>query len=263
MKSIFVLTDLEGVAGVTSFTDDAAATGRYYDHAKKLLTDEINAMAEALVQEGVEDIYVCDGHGAGGVWYDTIHPQVKLVHGRPTTLRALFQPVERVEVVAILGQHAMAGVATSNMSHTQNSSAIDYMKLNGRLIGEIAQFALYAGLMGRPCIFLTGEKDACIEAEDTVPGITTMAVKEGLARGTAISLSREKAHQVIREGVAQAVRKHREQPIQPLVWAGPYVMETRYYRTEQADSAFVPGRTTRVDGQTIRKESANLLDVLY
>lgn len=263
MKSIFVLTDIEGVAGVTSFTEEAAPTGRYYDRSQKLLTGEINAMAEALVAEGVEDIYVCDGHGAGGVWYETLHPAVKLVHGRPTTLRLLFTPVPRVDAVGILGQHAMAGIATSNMNHTMSSKAIDYVKLNDKLIGEIAMFALYAGLHGKPLIFLAGEKDACTEAEALVPEITTMAVKEGLGRGTAISLSKEKAHQLIRQGVKAAVQKQRRQPIKPLVWEGPFVKETRYFGTEQADGAFNPRIMTRVDSQTIRMEGKELLDVLY
>lgn len=263
MKSIFVLTDIEGVAGVTSFTEDAASTGRYYDRSQKLLTGEINAMAEALVLQGVEDIYVCDGHGCGGVWYETLHPAVKLIHGRPTAIRFLFQPVERVDAVAILGQHAMAGIATSNMNHSMSSKSIDYIKLNGQAIGEIAMFALYAGHHGKPCIFLAGEKDACTEAEALIPGITTAAVKEGLARGTAISLAKEAAHQLIRQSVTAAVKKHRQQPIAPLAWQGPFVKEIRYFGTDQADASFNPRIMTRVDSQTVRIEGQNLLDVLY
>ncbi len=57
----------------------------------------------------------------------------------------------------MIGQHAMAGLRTSNQNHTQNSRRVDYYKLNGKLIGEIAQFSLYNGALGLPMIFLSGE----------------------------------------------------------------------------------------------------------
>jgi len=51
----------------------------------------------------------------------------------------------------------MAGVATSNHNHTQSSRNIDYYKLIGQMIGEIAQCALYFGDFDQPLIFLSGE----------------------------------------------------------------------------------------------------------
>ena len=51
----------------------------------------------------------------------------------------------------------MASVGRSNQNHTQKSRSIDYYNLNGRPIGEIAQFALYSG-----------EEAACRDAEDMV-----------------------------------------------------------------------------------------------
>ena len=112
----------------------------------------------------------------------------------------------RYEAVVMIGQHAMAGTLTGNQNHTQsephqNSRAIDYYKLNGRPIGETAQIALYFGALGLPLIFLSGDADACREAEELVPGIGTAAVKEGVGRGAAISLSAVAARRLIREGI--------------------------------------------------------------
>lgn len=263
MKSIFIMTDLEGVAGVASFEDQTYPTGRYYDYAKKLLTAEINAAVEALVQQGVEDILIVDGHGPGAVWFEDLHPEAKLLHGRPTTQLIMKHGLENYDASAIIGQHAMAGVATSTLSHTQSSKSIDWVKLNGRPIGEIAQFALYAGDLGVPMIFLTGEKDACLEVEALIPEITTACVKQGLGRGSAISVSAKKSREIIHTQVTAAVKKHRQTPIKPLVWDGPFVLEKRYYSVSDADAASAQPHVTRVDGQTVRIKGDNVRNVVY
>ena len=43
---VFLMTDLEAVAGVINFLDWCYPTGRYYDQAKELLTLEANAAIE-------------------------------------------------------------------------------------------------------------------------------------------------------------------------------------------------------------------------
>lgn len=263
MKSIFIMTDIEGVAGVTNFEEQTFPTGRYYDRAQKLLTAEINAAVEALVQQGVEDILIVDGHGPGAVWFEELHPEAKLLHGRPTTHLIIKHNLEKYDAAAIIGQHAMAGVATSNLSHTQSSQSIDWYKLNGKPIGEIAQFALSAGAVGVPMIFLTGEKDACLEAEALIPGITTACVKEGLGRGAAVSVSAKKAHEIIRTQVTKAVQKHRQTPVEPLVWPGPFVLEKRYYFVNDADAASVLPDVERVDSQTVRVKADDVRDIIY
>ena len=147
--------------------------------------------------------------------------------------------------------------------HTQNSRDIDYYKLNGKLIGEIAQFALYQGALGLSLIFLSGEEAACAEAEALIQGLTTTSVKKGLGRSSAISVSAPEAHKRIREGIKKAVENHRNNPIIPLQWEGPYVLEKRFFFTDVADgSASQPG-AQRIDDQTIRFESDNIREIVY
>lgn len=263
MRSVFIMTDLEGVAGVVSFTDQTFPDGRYHDHAKRLLTAEVNAAVEGLLAAGTEDVLVCDGHGPGGIWFEDLHPEAKLLHGRPITIQQIFGSVGEYDAAMIIGQHAMAGVSTSNLSHTQSSREIDSVKLNGEPIGEIAQFALYAGSFGVPLMFLSGEQDACEEAESLIEGIRTVSVKQGLGRHAAISLSAPAAREKIRAGVEQAARQHQSTPVPPLGRTGPYVLETRYYHTDTADQrAGLPGYE-RVDAQTVRFSSNDIREVLY
>lgn len=261
---VLIGTDLEGVAGVVSFAQQTYADSRYYDRAKRLLTAEVNAAVEGLLAEGVEDVLVMDGHGPGGIWFEDLHPAARLLHGRPTAPRERLTPIlSQYDVCAMIGQHAMAGVVTSNQGHTQSSRTVDYYKLNGKLIGEIAQFALYFGGLGLPLIFLSGEQDACAEVEALVPGIVTVAVQRGVGRGAAISLAAPEAQRRIREGIRRAVRQHQENPIPALRWKGPYVLEKRFFHTDIADRASAQPGVERVDSQTVRLQSEDILDLIY
>lgn len=261
---VLVGTDLEGVAGVVSFTQQTYADSRYYDRAKRLLTAEVNAAVGGLLDVGVEDILVMDGHGPGGIWFEDLHPAARLLHGRPLPPRTRLVPiVSQYDVCVMIGQHAMAGVVTSNQGHTQSSRTIDYIRLNGVPIGEIAQFALYFGGLGLPLIFLSGEQDACSEVEELVPDIVTVSVQQGVGRGAAISLAAPEAHRRIREGIGQAVKGQRDNPIPPLTWEGPYILEKRFFHTDVADRASVQPGAERVDSQTVRFESEDILEVIY
>lgn len=264
MKKVYMCTDIEGVAGVVSFNDQTYDTGKYHLHAKRLATAEINAAVEGLLDAGVEDILVLDGHGPGGLWFEDLHPAAKLLHGRPVAPRSVRDPIiAQYDACIMIGQHAMAGVQTSNLNHTQSSRAIDYYKINGKLVGEIAQFALYHGALGLPMFFLSGEEDACREAEALIPGIGTVSVKKGLGRGSAISLSAQEARRRIREGIKKAVEKQRKNPIPPLVWQGPFTLEKRYFYTDAADAAASLPGAERIDGQTVRFHSDDIQAIAY
>ena len=163
----------------------------------------------------------------------------------------------------MIGQHPMASVERGTLNHTQASRTIDYYKLNGRFIGEIAQAALFDGALGLPMVFLSGDTAACREIEELIPGVTTAAVKEGLARQSAISCSQEDAHRLIREGVRAAIERQRVDPIAPLVWKAPYELEKRFFATDVADAAMRDPRAERVDSRTVRYRSDDILSVIY
>lgn len=264
MKSAYLMTDLEGVAGVVSFHDQSYPSGKYYEQAKHLLTAEVNAAVNGLLDSGVEDILVWDGHGAGGICFEELHAAAKLMHGRPVGPRARRdEATAGYDACLIVGQHAMAGTVGGNQNHTQSSMSIDYYKLNGKPIGEIAQFALYQGAMGQPLIFLSGDEDACAEAEDLIDGVVTVGVKKGLGRGAAISLSASEARRRISESVRQAVEQHRENPIPPLVWDPPYVLEKRFFHTDTADGVASQPGVERIDSQTVRLQGDDIKEIIY
>ncbi|NPV07630.1 MAG: M55 family metallopeptidase [Anaerolineae bacterium] len=261
---VFIGTDVEGCAGVVSFQLQSYADARYYEQTRRIATAEVNAAVQALVAQGISDILVSDGHGPGGIAWEDLHPAAKLLHGRPPAPRSVRDAVIRgYDVCLMIGQHALAGTVDGNLNHTQSSQTVDYYRLNGRPIGEIAQFALYQGALGLPLIFLSGDEAACREAQELIPGITTAAVKKGLSRQSAISLSQAEAHRRIREGVATAIQKQRQTPLPPFTLPGPYELEVRFFHTDTADAYAQRPGVERVDSQTIRVRSDDIMEVIY
>ena len=216
------------------------------------------------IAAGIEDVLVIDGHGPGGIAFEDLHPAAKLMHGRPLapaeTRRAVIQ---QYDICGMIGQHAMAGVANGNLAHTQSSRTIDWYTLNGKPIGEIAQFALQCGGLGIPMIFLSGDDAACRETEALIPDITTVAVKQGLSRQSAVTLSAHESRKRIREGIQHAVEKQRLDPLPPLRWDPPYVLVKRFFHTDVADRAASQPDAERIDSQTVRFTSDNILDIIY
>jgi len=64
---IYLMTDMEGCAGILNHDDWVLPSGRYYDAGRRILTDETNAAIDGFFAEGATEIVVVDGHGAGGI----------------------------------------------------------------------------------------------------------------------------------------------------------------------------------------------------
>src|SRR5579859_1392526 len=101
-KSVFLITDAEGVAGVCRQDQ----TDPKDSEMRQLLTGEINAAVEGFLAGGATEVVVWDGHdGSQTLSALTIHPRAKLVMGGlgPSML------MERGYVaVAFIGQHGRA-----------------------------------------------------------------------------------------------------------------------------------------------------------
>jgi D-amino peptidase len=261
---VLICTDIEGVAGVVSFGVQTGPDGKYYDAAKKLLTAEVNAAVDGLLAAGADEILVWDGHGCGGIEFETLHPEAQLIHGRPLIpMPELIKYLADCDVTIMIGQHAMAGSQRGNLNHTQSSSVIDYYKLNGRKIGEIAQWALAFGAYDIPLIFLSGDRAACIETEELISGVKTVAVKEGLGRSCAISLSAKQAAIRIRAGVAAALQEHLKQPVKSFTMEAPFILEKRFFHTDVTDTLLKDPRYKRIDSQTIQIAADDILSIIY
>ncbi len=220
IKKVYIMTDLEGVAGVLDFENWCSPSSRYYELAKEFLTMEVNSCIEGLFEAGVEEITVLDGHGPGGINVKLLDPRVKLQRGWPRKFADFFID-SSYDAVVWVGQHAKAGSEYAHLPHTQSFKYID-LSVNGVSIGEFGQAAMCASELGIRAIFGSGDNAFTIEAKNLVPGIETVAVKWGLTSGKgdectyeeyakrnigAIHLHPEKARELIKSGAFRAVKR--------------------------------------------------------
>jgi len=197
-KKLYIMTDLEGVAGVINGADWLYPAGRYYETAKKFLTEEVNAAIRGFLDAGFEDIVVADGHGAGAINIELLDSRARLMRGWPVDKPYPFGMDSSYDALAYVGQHAKAGTEFSHITHTGWFNCLD-MSINGVSIGEYGQGALCAGELGIPVIFAAGEKAFAQEVNALTPHVITAAVKEGTIGGTGDDLTAEQ-YKVFHEG---------------------------------------------------------------
>ena len=185
---IYVVCDLEGVAGVIDFSQQCQwdASKGYYapylDQARRLATLELNALVEGALEGGASEIIAWDGHGnfPGGLDVELLHPECRLVigagdggpQGLDNSYAGLF----------LLGLHARAGTPGGVLAHSFWGLVAGYY-VNDMPVGEIWMNTYIAGLSGVPLVFLSGDRAAAQEAQALVPGVETVVVKEGIAEG--------------------------------------------------------------------------------
>ncbi len=257
---VWIMTDLEGVAGVFSFDEHASPSGRWYDLSRKLLTQEVNAAIEGAIEQGASEVLVVDGHGAGGINIDELNPEAKLLGGRPLLLPWGLE--KGFEAAFIIGQHAMAGVEKAHLSHTESHTAIQNVWINGARAGETAIIAAVAGCFNVPLVLVTGDRAVCLEAESLIPGLETVAVKEGLSHGAAISLTPIKARRMIKEGARKAMVKARS--IMPYKLKAPIELVVEFTEENKSSAEILSKKPNvkQVDARTIKIEGSDLLEAL-
>ncbi len=252
-KSVFVITDAEGVAGICR----QEQTEPRDPELRQLLTGEINAAVEGFFEGGADEVVVWDGHdGSQTLSALTIHPRAKLIIGG----LGVTMTMERGYAgVAFIGQHSMANTRGGIMAHSYSSLGIQNLRLNGKPVGEIETRAALAGWFGVPVILLTGDDAAVKELREIVPDAEAISVKEGLGRYSCLTLSAEAAREAIRAAARRAVSKIGK--IRPYRIEGPVTIEVEYTTRNSLpiDAALRAGAEV-VDDRTIRYRGRDFLE---
>ena len=189
---MYILTDMEGVAGVMNVDDWLVPGGRRHEAGKRLLTLEVNAAVAAFADSGFSHILVNDSHGLGGVDGDRLDERALLLRGWqlrrgrtwPAGLDASY------DAMAVVGQHAKAGTPAGHIPHTQWWDHLDFC-VNGVSMGEYGQFAMVGGEHKVPVIFASGDKALCAEVHALTPWVVTAPVKTGTCQDAGDELSAE------------------------------------------------------------------------
>lgn len=237
---LLVMTDLEGVSGVVAWDAEGKGNNELAQEQRWLLTHEVNGLVAGAIEGGATEVAVLEYHT---IDIRQLHPMAKLHRssGPKVTPKLFCLRRGRWDAMAFVGNHAMAG-PEGVLSHTQNQR-VKCLSINDRPLGEFGLEAAIAGDFAMPTIFVSGDDVACRQAQELVPGIEAVVVKEATSRFSAWCLSPQEAHARIRAGAMAAVRRWKE--IRPLVIAGPVVLReelldgmVREVRAETVTEAF-------------------------
>ncbi|MDD5678192.1 MAG: M55 family metallopeptidase [Kiritimatiellae bacterium] len=252
---IYIVTDLEGVAGILDSENWCLWESRYYEAGKELLTREVNAAIEGFMSAGATEFLVVDGHGFGAINPALLHPAAELARNWPAGKAYPFSLDDgHFDYAAWIGQHPKAGTIRGHLCHTGNMGVRD-LCINGISMGEFGEIALCASELGVRSIFASGCKAFTEEAKTFVPGIETVVVKRGTQTDpghhliaeayrrhntAAIHLQPDEARRRIQAGARQALLRAGKESFGLVTMKPPYDLVSILRATET-----LPPRTSR------------------
>jgi D-amino peptidase len=217
---VLIMTDMEGVSGIVVW-DQVNGGAPMFEEGRRLYTEEINAAVRGAKAGGATEIVVVDCHGAGGPWtFNSLIPELLdpdcewVAHHPWSRYTELLE--QGCDACLLVGMHAMAGTPDGVMCHTVSSTNWRSLRFNDTFVGEIGINAALCGSFGCPVLLVTGDTATCREATELLgPGLTTVAVKQGLSRYSARMIAPQRARQMIEAGAKKA--------LQDLKAVAPYV----------------------------------------
>lgn len=254
---IVILTDLEGTSGIVGRSNGRGINLVNEQAAADILTDEVNACCEGLLDAGADDITVVDGHGSScNLDIRKLHPEAQLrqigwsnpVCYLDSTCDAFLQ----------IGAHGLIASA-SHLNHTLDCGWINSLQLNGKEIGEIGIAARIAGYFNAPTILVSGCETACQEARELLgEQIKTVPVKKAWGRYSSLNYSHQKVCKALQETAKQALLDLPEMTCPPQ--EKHYVLRLQVMSPDQAFDPVMRGAKL-IDPRTVEFESDDFIDV--
>lgn len=264
---VFISVDMEGIAGVvhedqTNPSDPRCAPE--YNRFRRLMTLEANAAVEGALAGGATSILVNDSHWSmRNLLAEELHPAAELMSGGPKTW-SMMEGIERGwDLAAFIGYHAKAGTQYAILDHTYTGRVHD-VRLNGISVGELGLNAALAGSFGVPVAMISGDQALGAECLALLgPAVHCAVVKEAVSRHAARSLAPERARDLIRKTMQEAVQQRRETSGAAVPWtvASPVTVDVDFMLTVQADNAAMAPGFRRAGPRTVSYQSTEYRDV--
>ncbi|GMV07442.1 MAG: peptide ABC transporter substrate-binding protein [Gemmatimonadota bacterium] len=246
---VFISVDMEGIGGVGT-PAMTSSDGKDYGTARRLMTDEVNAVVSAVFQAGPAEVVVNDSHGDHqNVLHTELDPRVTYIQGSIKPLGMVAGLDASFDAVVFLGYHAKAGDPTGFLAHTGTGS-VKGLWLNDVEVGEAGMNAAFAGMHGVPVVLASG--DEALAAE-----IGGFLDAERVVTKTAVTPSAAALRhpQVVRADLAAAVGRAldrlRRGEIRPWGVGDPVRIRMRFTSPTHVEVLqAIPGMS-KVDGYTV------------
>lgn len=254
--NVYVSIDMEGVAGLAHL-QQVTRGSIDYPMARELMTGEANAAIVGAFDAGATSVLVNDSHGTMfNLLPERLDSRAELVVGSPKAWSMMQGLGAGFDVCLFVAYHARAGTEAAVLDHTYSGRLLLDVRVNGEPWTEADLNAALAGTFGVPVGLVTGDDKCCAQAA-RIPGVRTVAVKQGYGRNAARSLHPSVARGRIREAAEAAVRAADAGALGPWLPPGPYALEADVSTTGAADlCALAPG-VMRTGPRTLRFDTPN------
>jgi D-aminopeptidase len=216
-KNVLIVADIEGSSGCWDYEASSFMTEAWCRACVEMSRD-VNAVGQALLGAGVEQVRVKDFHRTGfNLLTEWIDPEIKVASGyRRKPVPGIGDPGD-ARAVMFLGMHAASGTA-GFLAHTL-TSRMERLEVNGRPMPEVELFAASLAPWGLRPIFFSGCPVACKQARQAIAGIEAYPIdksmgreafdvaswRAGLAQAAVRSLTRDAAAPYLPPGPFRAV----------------------------------------------------------
>jgi len=263
---VYISVDMEGVAGVVT-ADQLTPGGFEYERFRRFMTDEALAAVRAAKQAGATEIVVSDSHANGeNLLIDLFPNDVRIVRSWPRH-GAMMAGLDGSFAAAIfVGYHSSTTNPRGVRAHTISSAHFTRLALNGSAVTEAELNAAYAGDVGVPVVFASGDDAAVAEIRSRLGDLETVTTKTTLGFHSAETLTPAASCERIFAGVAAALA-HRERR-HPYVLSHPVTLDLTFKSYMPAEILSYLRAVERVDSHTIRfvghdmREVTDFIDVV-
>jgi D-amino peptidase len=251
---IFISVDMEGIGGIGT-AKMVSSSGKDYALARQLMTDEVNAVVQAIFEFGSATVLVNDSHGdMQNLLHTQLDTRVRYLQSNIKPL-GMVQGLDKTFDAAIfIGYHARAGSEGGFLAHT-GSGSVKGLWINGLEVGEGGLNALYAGALGVPVILASGDEKFAEEFTKVVQ-TRTVSTKKAVGASAALLIHPEEVKKMLKEETLAALKDLKSAA--PLTVKEPTTFRIKFARTTRADIVMsIPGMK-RLDGVTIEYEASSM-----
>jgi D-amino peptidase len=251
MVKVFVLMDIEGIAGVVH-GEEGSKGNPEYERARRLMTAEASAVVAGIFDADPDaDVSVVDSHGPyRNIIPEELDERATLSRGKPRHFGMMDGIDGCYDLAMFVGVHGSAGAGSSVLSHTFTGHLFD-VKVNGVSHGELGLNAAMAGAYGVPVMLVAGDQVVAGDVRDLLgENVEFVQTKHSRSASAAESVHPNVARRLLREAAARVVNDRPS--VAPLQVETPVTVDVTFDRPVYADLAAMLDDVERVDGRTIR-----------
>jgi D-amino peptidase len=257
---VYISVDMEGVAGVVS-GDQLIPGGFEYERFRRFMTDEAVAAVRGAQAAGASEVVVSDSHGNGESLMIELFPKdVRIVRSWPRHGEMMAGLDPSFAAALFVGYHASTTNPKGVRAHTISSAHFTRVALNGTAVTEAELNAAYAGAMGVPVVFVSGDDAAISEVTGRLGQMQSVITKKSLGFHSAETLTPAASCDLIYQGALAAV-SHRDQR-KPYVLSAPLTLDISFKSYTTAEIVSYLRSVERTDSHSIRFVGHDMAEVM-